>query len=65
MHHAGSRGGTGGPEQAQAGRKGPFLAKGLQLLHPRQQVGLLLLHQHRPAQGLLESAGAAVALAAG
>jgi hypothetical protein len=41
-----------------------LLGESGELLDPRQQIGLLLLHQHPPAQGLLKTATAAVAVTA-
>ena len=42
-----------------------MLGEGVHPLHPRQQIGLLLLEQHGPIQCLLKTAAAAMALAAG
>jgi hypothetical protein len=41
-----------------------LIGKTGELLDPRQQVGLLLLHQHPPAKGFLKTAAAPMAITA-
>ena len=64
MHHAGPRCWAWRPEHAHPGAQAMHLGEGGELLDPRQQVGLLLLHQHPPAKGLLKTAAAAMAVTA-
>ena len=62
MQHAGPGTRTRCPKQPQPRGEGVLKAEGFQALDPRQQVGLLFLHQHGPAEGLLQGPAAAVAV---
>ena len=64
MHHAGPRSWAWRPEHAHPRPQAMLPGEAGELLDPRQQIGLLLLHQHPPAQGLLKTATAAVAVTA-
>ena len=52
--------GPGGPEQLQTAEGGECLSEGVQQLEVRQQVGLLLLNEHRPAERFLQTSETAV-----
>ena len=52
---------TGGPEQPQAADRGECLCEGVKGQKVRQQVGLLLLNEHRPAERFLQSSETTVA----
>jgi hypothetical protein len=64
MHHAGPRGWAWSPEHAHSGPQAMLLGEGSELFDPRQQIGLLLLHQHPPAKGLLKTTATAMAVTA-
>ncbi len=53
------------PQQPQPRLELALLAKAVALLQRGQQIGLLLLHQHRPTQLFLQTPAAAMALAMG
>ena len=65
MQHAGPGRRTGCPKQLHPRCQGMFSRKACALPHPGQEVGLLLLHQHGPADGLLKAAAAPMPLATG
>ena len=65
MHHTAAGSWTGCPQQPQSISGGVFGSKRDQRLHIGQQVSLLLLDDHRPAEAFLQAPQAAVPFAAG
>ena len=62
MHDTGSGRGPRRPQQPDPRRRCVFGSERLNPLHIGEEIGLLLLHQHSPAGGLLNAAAAAVPL---
>ena len=65
MQHAAAGRGARCPEQAQACRGGVRVCESLERIDAWQQIGLLFLHQHRPAQVFLQASHAPMALSTG
>lgn len=63
MEHAGPRTGSRRPEQTQSRQKLVLRAERDQPLHAGQEIGLLLLHEHGPAEAFLQAPAAAMAIA--